>query len=51
MRLWEWNFRWRRELRVREVDLFNMFLEVVSRFIPSKEKKDTWRWQLNSSGI
>lgn len=34
-----------------ELDLFNNLLEIVNRYIPSKEKKDVWRWQLNPSGI
>jgi len=47
---WIWNFKWRRSLRLREINLFNSLLGLLSKVVLSKETNDRLIWKPNWIG-
>ncbi|XP_057811915.1 uncharacterized protein LOC131026163 [Salvia miltiorrhiza] len=48
---WNWEFRWRRDLREREIGMVNNMLLVISTLAPRAGKKDGWKWKAAKDGV
>ncbi|KAL8549319.1 hypothetical protein ACS0TY_008242 [Phlomoides rotata] len=49
--VWEWEFKWGRELSSRNLESFNSLLIFLNRNKPKQNGEDRWTWKHSSNGV
>ncbi|XP_057791347.1 uncharacterized protein LOC131008490 [Salvia miltiorrhiza] len=48
---WEWDLKWRRDLREREKEMVNELMSVIGGFSPCFDYRDGWKWCGTTDGV